>query len=276
LLFYIPPFTLLFLQLLASSSFLRFLSHRDSVPAGRIYYFAWPGLLQPGLAFLFGSWGLAHTTASADALIWTTESIVVLPLAALLLHERMTIHLVVLAMVACLGTILAISPGPIGSSGVTLAGNFSVFFGVICAATYSIFTRTQLNNSITPLRLLSLHQKSALALALPFCTWELTCLNHTFTNPGLTIILLALLAGILQFGAAFFLYFFSLKEWGAARAGILLTLPPIITVIGSYYFLGEHLTTAQCLGALIAIVAVTFVIKESHNIHSPTSELQPK
>jgi len=267
LLFFVPPFTLLFFQLLASSSFLLLLSRHENIPPQKIYFFAWPGLLQPGLAFLFGSWGLAHTTASADALIWTSESIVVLPLAWLLLKERMTLPLVVLAMVACLGTMLAISPGPIGSSGMSIAGNISVFLGVICAATYSIFARTQLNNNITPLRLLSLHQMSALILVAPFCSFELTYLKQTLiaptlTTPIITIVLLTLLSGVLQFGAAFWLYFFTLKEWGAARAGVLLTLPPILTVLGSYFFLNEHLSQSQLLGAAVALLAVTLITKE--------------
>jgi drug/metabolite transporter (DMT)-like permease len=274
LLFFVPPFTLLFVQLLASSSFLHFLSRHEKIPRQQIFFFAWPGLLQPGLAFLFGSWGLAHTTASADALIWTSESIVVLPLAWFLLQEQMTFRLVALAMVACLGTILAISPGPVGPAGMSIAGNISVFLGVLCAAIYSIFTRTQLNNNITPLRLLSLHQLSGLILATPFCAFELTCLHHSFSTPGLTVILLALLSGLLQFGAAFWLYFFTLREWGAARAGVLLTLPPILTVIGAYLFLGEHLSSSQIFGAALALLSVTLLTKETNKLESKTPEVK--
>jgi drug/metabolite transporter (DMT)-like permease len=219
-----------------------------------------PGLLQPGASFILGVWGLALTTASSDSVIWAGETIVVLPLAWLMLKEKMTVHLIVLSIVAFLGTALATVPTTEGQPCSTcLAGNLILVAAMSVAAVYNIYTRRQMEG-ISSYQLLALHQVAALVLIVPaFIVESSLHLGPGTRNVGMPLILLGCLSGITQYALGFILFFKALRAIGAARSGLLFSLPPIFTLVSSYFFLGERLTMFQWFGAVVALVAVCSV-----------------
>ena len=90
---YIPPLTLLVVQLVASLAFLWTVIalQRIRVPLRReSLWLALIGLINPGLAYTFSLLGLSLTTASMSALLWAAEPLLILGLAWFILHERLT------------------------------------------------------------------------------------------------------------------------------------------------------------------------------------------
>ena len=215
------------------------------------------GLVQPGLAYIFAIYGLSLTTANNDSLVWASETIVIIFLAWLVFRERIGWTIVLLAIGGTIGTILATSPNAdAGHAPSVVLGNLLVLVGVFCAAIYSVGTQHQLIK-IEPWLLMTLHQTSSLILLV--CVWFL-CLPflHPF-NRGTTQLdcFLGIICGLAQFAVPFWLYLKSIKGLGVARASIFLVLPPIFTIIASFFFLGERLSPVQWLGALLALGAVT-------------------
>jgi len=219
-----------------------------------------PGLLQPGASFIFGVWGLSLTTASSDSVIWAAETIVVLPLAWLMLKEKMTWRLIVLSLIAFGGTVIATTPAVDARPCSTCMLGNSILVAAVCvAAVYNIYTRRQMEG-ISSHQLLALHQVAALVVIVPaFMVESALQLGPAPQNVSASIILLGCLCGISQYGLAFILFFKALRTIGAARSGLFFSLSPIFTLISSYFFLGERLTIFQWFGAVIALAAVCSV-----------------
>jgi drug/metabolite transporter (DMT)-like permease len=64
------------------------------------------------------------------------------------------------------------------------------------------------------------------------------------------------LAGLMYYAAASWLYLTALKSVPATTASIFLNLQPVFGVAIAYVFLGERLTEGQWVGAVTIIVAV--------------------
>jgi drug/metabolite transporter (DMT)-like permease len=260
LLFLMPPCALLLVQVLASCAFLWIpilLWDRPKMTVASMVKYSLPGLLQPGTAFILGIWGLALSTASSDAVIWASESIVTLFLAWLVLREKMTTTLIVLSLTAFGGTVLATVPFTAGQEPcpTCLAGNLILVTAMSVGAAYTVFTRRQMEH-VSSLHLLALHQVAALVLIIP--CWLVEVFLHLGPayrlDPGL--LAAACLSGISQYALAFLLFFRALRSVGAARACLLFSLPPIFTLISSYLFLNERLTLLQWVGAFVALSTV--------------------
>jgi drug/metabolite transporter (DMT)-like permease len=172
------------------------------------------------------------------------------------LHERLSWQLLILAIFGTWGTIIATTPNlDTHSVTSTLAGNALIVAGVVCAALYNIYTQRQLAN-IEPLRLVSLHQLSGLALVIAIWLIRLP-ITGLFIHVSSSDFFLALVSGTTQYALSFWLYLAAIKDLGAARSSILLILPPVFTIWGSFVFLKEQLNSWQWVGVFIALAAVS-------------------
>ena len=258
---YMPPLTLLTIQLTASIAFLwiAVLVLRRPVrldrPARRA---SLSGLLEPGIAYTLGVAGLALTTASSASLIGTAEPLFVMLLAWLFLRERVSAPVVGLLSMASLGIGLVVLPDIGDGAGEgSLLGDGLIAAGTLFAALYVIATR-KLVMAFDPLPLSALQQSVgliwtlgslALALSLGLATVGLG-------GVGLDILCLAAVSGVVQYALAFWLYLFALRRLPANIAAFYLALIPVFGIGTAYVFLGEGLTELQWLGAILIIVAV--------------------
>ena len=136
-----------------------------------------------------------------------------------------------------------------------LFGNLLVVAGVLCAALYAIETQRQLVD-VEPLYLIVLHQACAFVVLMSVWLVCLPILQPFARGTNGTDLVLAIVCGIAQYAIPFWLFLTAIKNLGAAHTAILLVLPPIFTIMGSFFFLGERLNLWQWFGALIALVAV--------------------
>src|SRR5262245_58860288 len=87
-LIYFPPILLLIVQLMASCAVLWIAVLLSKTPVKWSWAsirHGWIGILEPGLAYVFGLFGLAQTSATSASLISATEPIMTILLAWLLL-----------------------------------------------------------------------------------------------------------------------------------------------------------------------------------------------
>jgi drug/metabolite transporter (DMT)-like permease len=261
---HIAPLTLLVVQLLTSISFLWTVvlaQQRVFKIDAQLLRLALTGLLNPGLAYTFGLFGLALSTASMATLLWAIEPVVILLLAALLLGERLARPLIGLSALALAGVALIAGIAPDAGAGSSAVGNLLILLGVLCCALYVILTRRMIGDH-DPLVLVALQQTVALAGAV--FIWPVGWLRGELVGlqqVAPSVWAWASLSGITYYALAFWFYVRGLQQVPASMAAPFLNLIPLFGVAGAYVFLGERLGMVQWLGALLILVAVAVVVR---------------
>lgn len=255
----VAPLTLLPMQLAVSCVFLLAITVARREPFGwtpPMRRLAALGVLNPGLAYALGLVGLTTITASMYVLLWATEPVVILLLAALVLREHIPTALAASIAVAVLGVLLVVyQPGAAGDgAGITLT-LVSVGF---CAA-YTVLTRRLLLDD-SSLTVVLAQQAAALGFAIVLATavdvvggtgWELTGLSATaWLGAGLS--------GVLYYGLGFWFFLTGLRLVPASYAGAFLPLIPVFGLAGGY-LVGERLELRQWVGAVVIVVATAAI-----------------
>jgi drug/metabolite transporter (DMT)-like permease len=217
------------------------------------------GLLNPGLAYALSLLGLASITASLSVLLWAAEPILIVVLAAIVLRERVRPAFVGLSLAAVTGMVLvAYEPG----TGGALPGIVLTVAGVACCAVYTVAARRWISGADTTAQVVVAQQAWALGLALVLLAGAVA--TGALTLPGAVSPVAwgsAIASGLLYYGAAYSLYLSALRELPASSAAASFYLIPIFGLVGSAALLGERLSAAQSLGALVAITAVVLILR---------------
>ncbi len=252
----IPPFTLLPIQLGASVMLvapLLLARHRRLGPTERLGRLTALGVLNPGISYALGLLGLVFITASESVLLWATEPIMIMTLAALVLREQITKTQVAAAGVATAGVALIVitpdrSNRPIGIV-LTLAA-------VAACAIYTVLSRRWMINE-SSLRVVIYQQTAALGFALILLL--VVGLGggiplHSGISAGSWVS--AIVSGCLYYGVAFSLYLTGLQRTPASVAGQYINLIPVFGIAASTVILGEQLDTRAWIGAVMVVGAV--------------------
>jgi drug/metabolite transporter (DMT)-like permease len=164
----IPPLTLLPIQLTASLVVLGILMRRqrDPVPEHRVVA-AWSPRPPQSRARLRPEPDRAHhITASLSVLLWALEPLMILFLAGVFLHERITPVFVVLSIVAVAGMVAVIDAPTL--SGGQLIGVALTLAGIACCRVYGHRPALDPRRQETSQVVLAQRKAHALALALVF------------------------------------------------------------------------------------------------------------
>lgn len=255
---FFPPLTLLVVQLLCSNALLWSIALSQQLPrpcARQMLWLGLPGLIQPGLSFTLGLVGLSLTSASVEALIWSTETLFIIGLAWLMLGERVSLAIASLASLAVVGVVL-VNTASAEAANSSLLGNLLIFAATFCAALYTVLIRRQAPN-MNSLLLVALNQ--AIGLAGVLVIWLISFrwqAPFNLAQISWQIWLLAALSGILLHGLPFWLHTIVLRSLPAGLAGLFLTLIPLFTIGGATLFLDEQLSLIQWLGAGLILAAI--------------------
>jgi len=256
---YIPPLTLLVVQLTASIASLWIVIFAGRVRIHLDRRFLWPalfGLLEPGLDHTLSLIGLTWTTASMSTLIWDIEPIIIIGLALVILREHLTWPLLIFSVVAISGVVLVAGVNTNVQGNTVLIGNLLVLAGVFCCSLYTVLTR-RVVSTLETLPLVALQQTVAWVWALVI--WPTELLHGAIPNLSSISAIgwgWAALSGVLYYAAAYLFYISGLKKTPASFAGFYFNLIPIFGVTGAYLFLGERLIAAQWLGAVLILFSV--------------------
>lgn len=255
-----PPL-LVSLQLIASVGFLWLMvaATRRPVTLDRnTRLSALSGLLEPGLSYAVGTFGLLLTTAGNASLIATTEPLLIAVLAWLFFRERITAGTALAILIAMAGVAMVTGAHGAGSTQSPL-GDALVVLGTLFAALY-VVASSRLVTTIDPATLAALQQSVGLAftLAVLFVWMSPEGIQADLARANARMIALALVSGIVQYALAFWLYLIGLKRLPASTAALFLTLTPVFGIGGAALFLGESVTPIQAIGTLVIIASVAF------------------
>lgn len=209
------------------------------------------GVLNPGIAYALGLVGLSRIDASTSVVIWATEPVLIVVLAALVLHEPLTV-VSVGCLVAAMSGIALIVGAP--SSGAALGGVLLTLAAVVSCAVYSVVVRA-LHLVDGTLPVVWLQQVAALVFALLVYAVAAGP-TGSVSAPTSVEAVAAALGGVFYYGLAFWLYVAGLRRTYASRAGMYLTLIPVFGLVFSAVLLGERFTAQQAVGAVVVIVAM--------------------
>jgi drug/metabolite transporter (DMT)-like permease len=255
----LPPLTLLAFQLVTSVAFLGAVTRLrgEPVPRGRKgRLLGRLGLLNPGLAYALSLIGLTGITASLSVLLWATEPILILGLAAVVLGERAGLGVVVPSLVAIGGLALVLveptASGSLVGIGLTLAG-------VAACAVYTVATRKWLLGSDSTFGVVLAQQLHALAFAIvalvPVAIAGGEVLPSSVSTVGLAS---AAVSGLLYYALAYSLYISALRAVRASVAAASFYLIPVFGIAVAWGF-GERLEPLQWVGASLVVASVAAI-----------------
>ncbi|HEX5086843.1 MAG TPA: DMT family transporter [Nocardioides sp.] len=251
----VAPLTLLPLQLAASSALLLIVTavRREPVTlTPPVQKLAALGVLNPGAAYALGLVGLTTITASMSVLIWATEPVLILILAALVLREHIPLGLALLVSIAVTGVLLVVyQPGVSGD----LIGILLTVTSVGFCALYTILTRRLLLDDAS-LTVVIAQQLAALTFAVLLASVaELLGANGCeLQGLGATTLLAAGVSGVLYYGLGFWFYLTGLRLVPASYAASFLPLIPLFGLAGAY-LTGERLSPIQWTGTALVVTA---------------------
>jgi probable blue pigment (indigoidine) exporter len=255
-----PPVTLLAIQLVTSVAFLAVLARaRGHAPAAGPDRQALSrlGLLNPGLAYALSLAGLTQISASLSVLLWASEPILILALAAVVLGERLGLAIIGSSGVAVLGLLLVVfDPAASGSAlGVALT-----IGGVVACAIYSVAVRRALPGATdSTLEVVRGQQLYALGMALVLLA-GVALAGQALVPASLSAVGLvsAIGSGLLYYSFAYLCYLSALRHMPVSVAAASFFLIPIFGVTGGL-LAGERLEPVQWLGAILVVAAVAVI-----------------
>jgi probable blue pigment (indigoidine) exporter len=209
------------------------------------------GLLNPGLAYALGLFGLVSITASMSVLLWATEPILIMLLAVLVLRERIALATVAAVAVAMVGVVLVIYRP--GASGDVLGVALTVAAVSACAF-YAVLTRRLLLDD-SSLAVVLVQQVVALGFAgILAGTASAVGVADLGLPDDLATWGLAAASGMVYYGLAFWFFVGGLRGVPVALAGSFLPLIPVFGLAAAY-LLGDRFIDRQWVGAALVVVA---------------------
>jgi len=214
------------------------------------------GLLNPGLAYALSLVGLTQISASLSVLIWASEPVLILLLAAAVLGERPGPALLALSGVA-VGGLALVTYDPAATGG--LVGITLTVAGIVACAIYTVVTRRWLPGAPSTLGVVVAQQSWALVFAVGLVVVAVAS-GLARVPAGLTLAGLAsiVVSGLLYYGLAYWLYLSGLRLVPASVAAVSFYLIPVFGVAAAT-LVGERLAPVQWLGGLVVVVAVGLV-----------------
>lgn len=222
-----------------------------------------PDLARPFLAGVVlgvGSLGtimaLALISASEASVIFATQPVVIIALAWGLLGERVSPAVLALSVVAFLGVASIVMGGSEPDAVGRRAGIAFAAASTICAAVYVVWMR-DLSAKADVLSALIVVQIAAWFVAA--AAWGGgAALELAETRVGsMAVAGSAVATGAIYYGLAFYVYLIGLRSTEASTAGMYLNLVPVFAIALASAALAERLNTAQWIGAVVVVGAVT-------------------
>ena len=209
------------------------------------------GVLNPGLAYALGLWGLASIGASMSVLLWAAEPILVLVLASVVLRERLIARTAGLVGTACAGVlVVTYNPGASGSA----HGIMLTLAAVSACACYTVLTRRMhLDDSASVVVLVQQATALGFAVVLAVGSAYMGLADLRFPSDVATWALAAA-SGTVYYGLAFWFFVGGLRGVAASTAGALLPLTPVFGLIAGR-IAGDQLTGRAWGGAALIVLA---------------------
>jgi len=219
------------------------------------------GVVGFALAFAFGNWGLAHSTASNAALLITVEPTTLLVLSPLLLGERLSRRETAGAALTLLGAVVVVVNGVPGLTRSLMPhwrGDLLLILSGVAYAGYSLLGRGVLTRR--PVSLVTAHSVvwGAVSIA-PLALYEW----HAGPPPAWTA---GAIAGTVYLGVVITALGYGVWNWclervGAARVAAFVNVQPLAGALLGVWWLREPLTPFLVVGGVLIVAGLHLTVK---------------
>jgi drug/metabolite transporter (DMT)-like permease len=228
--------------------------------------FAVLGLCEPGLTYLLANEGLRRDSAATAALLFAMETVIIVPLAAVFLAERVTSSVLAALGVGLLGALITAAGAQTGRD--TPLGHVLILGATLAAASYALLARRSSHRSsalvVTTYQLLA-----ATAIAVPFAIASHAVGRSGLPPADLSHWTAAIAAGLAGVALPFLLYNRAIVEVRATIAAGVLNLVPLVGFATAVLFLGDRPTRLEIIGGCLILLSAAWLSRSETRAHVP-------
>lgn len=253
----LPPMTLALVRFLIGSvvlSIIYFIMEKEKrLNKKDIPMLALSGCIGMSAYFYFENNGIKYISASSASIIIAVIPIFTLIAEIIFLKAELTKKKIISVIVSFFGVYLIVGFNSGGGSENSLKGYLLMFGAVLVWVTYSITTKS-LYKKYSQIAIVYFQTLFGTLFLVPFVFFETT--NWSLVDN--TIILNVIFLGIFCSAIAYYLYIYAMDHLGVSTTSLFLNLLPVVTVIASYFILGERINLYQMIGGALVIFSVYF------------------
>jgi drug/metabolite transporter (DMT)-like permease len=252
----LAPLDVLFVELVVGAAFMWLLLFKRGRPGAlrRWRAFACLGLLEPGLSFVAGDFGLNLTGAADGALLLASESLFAIALAWALLGERLGRLAAATVAIGFAGSVL-IGIAPAGANA-SLLGDGLVLIGSASAGAYSVAARRiALDDDADALSVTAVQLVAAAVVSVPLVAAGAAAGHSQLVHADAGHLLAAVATGIASSALPFLLYNAAIADVEVTAAALIQNLTPVFAVGLAVVLIGEDLGVLQLAGGALVLVA---------------------
>lgn len=214
---------------------------------------AFSGIIGITVYFYFENNGVKYTTASTASIIIATIPAFTVLSDYLFCGNRLTVIKTAGVLLSFFGVYLIVrDSGQLSFASEFFKGNL-LMMGAACAwVVYSLVTRP-LAGRYSMLAITTYQTVFGTLAILPFAFLE----NNKWNMIDGKIIINIVFLGVFCSAVGYYIYVYAMDRLGVDTASLFINFIPVVTVVSSYFILGEKITPAQALGGAIIIVAVS-------------------
>ncbi len=256
----LPPMTLSFLRFVLASIIL-FVAFKLKEPKTKLEKEDFPRMIISGifgltLYFYFENTGVKLTTASTAAIIIAILPVLTVIVDAIAFGYKLNLMKIIGVLFSVFGVCLVVNAN-VNEMGGSFAGYLFMLGAAVSWVVYSFLTKP-LTKKYSELAVAFYQMIFGTITLIPSMFIEKTDWSRV-TTP---IILNVLFLGIICSALANFLYVYSMENLGVSLTSMFMNVLPLITVITSYFVLGERIGIKQVIGGITVVAAVYLVSYE--------------
>ncbi|HEX3031534.1 MAG TPA: DMT family transporter [Bacillota bacterium] len=252
----LPPMTQALLRFILASVLLM-VTLKVAEPGAKLKIKDYPQMALAGLTgvtayFFFENNGVKLLTASAASITIAATPILTLVADAMFFHNRLTARKITSVLISVVGVYLVVGADyrELLASGQGLG--YLAMLGAGCAWVAYCMTTRNLNNKYSMLTITAYLSVFGAVTTLPFALFETT--SWHLVN-GSVLFNLAFL-GVFCSALGYYLYAYAMSKLGVGITSLFINLIPVVTVVASFFILGERVTMPMIYGGLLVVGAV--------------------
>ena len=259
----IPPFTLIACRLILGSLTLALVlawRRPKAISPWRFWQIFGVGIIGYGISLGFQFVGTKLSTAANGSLVTSATPAFVLPIAWLILHERITRTRLLALIVSTIGVLAVLDPSALRLNAGLFWGNVALLAAALTWALYSVLIRLVARDTgILTVSIVAF--LGGLPIAIPAAALELRTMTLGHISAG--VVLGILFLGIIATALAMYLWNTAFALVEASRASLTFFAQPVVGTLLGYIFLHESISPLFLLGGLLIAVGLVLASRGS-------------
>ncbi|MFZ5647568.1 MAG: DMT family transporter [Bacillota bacterium] len=252
----IPPMTLALIRFVMASvilvAMLKILEPGSRLDQKDIPALSVAGIIGITLYFFFENNGVKLITASVASIIIATIPILSILSDYIFFKSPLSPYKAICVLLSIVGVYLVVGANISGPEGRgNLLGNLLMLGAAVSWVVYSIVTRP-LGKKHSQLFIVTWQTIFGTLSLVPFSLLEM----GDWQPVSMTVILNVAYLGIFCSALGYYLYVYAMKKLGISVVSLFINLIPVVTVVSSYFILGEEITTVQMTGGALIVASV--------------------